>query len=154
MTLEQQILKIAEDKLTEPGLFIVDVLISARKGPKKVMVIVDGDEGVNIDHCATLSRELSGVFEEMSLFEDSYLLEVSTPGVDHPLQVKRQYPKHTGRMLRVKTADALLEGKLEAVNEESLTLLQETGTGKKKQTTTVDINFSQIEKAFVLVSFK
>lgn len=154
MSLEEQITKIAEDKLTKPSLFVVAVVVSARKGPKKVSVIIDGDEGVDIDDCAALSRSLSVTLDELSLFEDNYLLEVTTPGVDHPLELKRQYPKHVGRKLRVKSGDQLIEGKLEEVGQETITLLQETGSGKKKQTTSIDINFSQIEKAFVLVSFK
>lgn len=159
MTLEQEIKAIAESKLTDSRQFIVDVVVSARKGPKKVLVIVDGDEGVSIDDCAALSRELSKSLDELSLLDDSYMLEVSTPGVDHPLKLKRQYKKNIGRKLKVKTADGVLEGKLESVSDEAITVMQETtpagkGTGKKKEITSIDINFSQIEKAFVLVSFK
>jgi ribosome maturation factor RimP len=154
MSLEQQIVTLAEEKLTNPSHFIVDVVVSARKGPKKVLVIVDGDQGISIDDCAEVSRELSEKFDELGFFEDSYLLEVSTPGVDYPLKLKRQYPKHIGRKLRVKLADATVEGKLEAVNDDSIVLITESGSGKKKETTSTAINFSQIEKAFVLVSFK
>lgn len=154
MGLEQQISSLAENKLTDPRHFIVDVVVSARKGPKKVLVIMDGDEGVTIDDCANVSRELARTFDELNLFEDSYLLEVSTPGVDYPLKLKRQYAKHIGRRLRVKIVDKTIEGKLDSVNEEEITLVEETGNGKKKQTTSTAINFSQIEKAFVLVSFK
>ena len=154
MGLEQQILTLAEGKLTNPSHFIVDVVVSARKGPKKVLVIMDGDEGLNIDDCANVSRELSKDFDELALFEDSFLLEVSTPGVDYPLKMKRQYHKHIGRKLRVKLEERTVEGKLESVAEEAITLQEETGTGKKKQTISTSINFSQIEKAFVLVSFK
>ena len=154
MTLEQQIFAIAEGKLTNPGLFIVDVVVSARKGPKKVLVIIDGDNGVNIDDCALMSREVSGTLEELALFEDSYLLEVSTPGVDYPLKLKRQYSKHIGRKLRVKIADKTIEGKLTQIDGETITLEEESGSGKKKQTISTAIDFSQIEKAFVLVSFK
>lgn len=154
MGLEQQISTLAEGKLTNSSHFIVDVVVSARKGPKKVLVIIDGDEGVNIDDCANVSRELSKDFDELALFEDSFLLEVSTPGVDHPLKMKRQYHKHIGRKLRLTIGEKTVEGKLEAVGEEEITLLEESGTGKKKQTNSTSINFSQIEKAFVLVSFK
>lgn len=153
MSLEQQIVTLAQEMVANPSHFVVDVVVSARKGPKKVLVIVDGDEGINIDDCAEVSRELSKKFDELGLFEDSYLLEVSTPGVDYPLKLKRQYPKHIGRKLRVKLADATIEGKLEMVNEDSIVLTTESGS-KKKETTSTVINFSQIEKAFVLVSFK
>ncbi len=154
MGLEQQIATLAEGKLTNSHHFIVDVVVSARKGPKKVLIIMDGDDGINIDDCAEVSREVAKTLDELALFEDSYLLEVSTPGVDYPLKLKRQYHKHVGRRLRVKTVEKTLEGKLETVTEEEIILLEESGSGKKRQTTNTAINFSQIEKAFVLVSFK
>jgi ribosome maturation factor RimP len=154
MELEQQISTLAEGKLTDARHFIVDVVVSARKGPKKILIIIDGDNGVSIDDCANVSRELSKTFDELALFEDSYLLEVSTPGVDYPLKLKRQYHKHIGRKLRVKLEGKTIEGKLEAVGDDAITLLEETGSGKKKETISTAINFSQIEKAFVLVSFK
>ena|SRR5690606_10597146 len=154
MTLEEQITKLAQDKLIDSRQFIVEVVVSARKGPKKILVIIDGDEGINIDDCANLSRELSKSLDEIGMFEDSYLLEVSTPGADHPLKLNRQYNKHVGRKLRVKYGETTVEGKLETVGSTSITLLQETGTGKKKQTTSIEIDFSQIDKAFVIVSFK
>jgi ribosome maturation factor RimP len=154
MQVEEQIKNIAEQKLTDPSHFLVDVVVSAHKGPKKVLVIIDGDNGVSIDDCAEISRSLSAVLDESPLFGDSYTLEVSTPGLDQPLKLKRQYVKNVGRKLKVKLADKIEEGKLEAVGEEGITLSKQIGTGKKKETMNVDINFSQIEKAFVLVSFK
>lgn len=154
MDLEEQIKSMAERRLADPSLFIVDVVVSARKGPKKLLVIVDGDNGVNIDDCALISRELSNDLDEQNVFDDPYTLEVSTPGLDQPLKLKRQYVKNIGRRLKVKLADKIEEGKLESVNDETITLISESGSGKKKETSTLNIHFSQIEKAFVLVSFK
>ena len=154
MGLEEEIKRIAEGKLADPGHFIVDVIVSARKGPKKVLVIVDGDNGVSIDDCALLSRALSNELDEKPILDEAFTLEVSTPGLDQPLKLKRQFVKNVGRRLKVKTADKIMEGKLEAVSDDTITLLEETGTGKKQVITSIDINFSQIEKAFVLVSFK
>ena len=88
------------------------------------------------------------------MLDEAYTLEVSTPGLDQPLKLKRQFTKNIGRKLKVKLPDKIEEGRLEAVYEERITLIKETGSGKKKESTSIDINFSQIEKAFVLVSFK
>lgn len=155
MDIAEEIKRMAEEKLVDPSQFIVDIVVSARSGPKKVLVIVDGDAGIGIDDCAALSREVSKALDETGLLgEESYMLEVSTPGLDHPLKLKRQYRKNIGRKLKVKLPDRTVEGKLEAVTEETITLSQETGSGKKKETKNVDIHFSEIEKAFVLVSFK
>ena len=146
---------IASGKLTDSRQFVVDAIVTARKGPKKVLVIVDGDEGVSIDDCANLSRELSKTLDEFALLgEESYLLEVSTPGLDQPLKLHRQFKKNVGRKLKVKQKEKTEEGTLLNVTDEAITLSRETGSGKKKELINIDINFSQIEKAFVLVSFK
>jgi len=155
MALEDTIRQITEAAISDNRQFLVDVIVSARKGPKKVLVIIDGDEGVNIDDCALISRQLSKKLEEDNLIgEESYTLEVSTPGLDQPLKLRRQYEKNIGRKLKIKLADIIQEGKLIEVKEDTLILEQETGTGKKKEIINTEINFSQIEKAFVLVSFK
>lgn len=154
MDLTEEIKRLAVSKLTDPSQFLVEVLVSSKKGPKKVLVIVDGDNGITIDDCAAISRELSVALDDSALVDENYMLEVSTPGLDHPLKLKRQYKKNIGRKLKVKLADTIVEGTLTEVNEDTILLSQETGSGKKKELKIIDIQFSEIEKAFVLVSFK
>ena len=154
MEIADEIRKIAEEKLSAPGQFIVDVIVTSRKGPKKIIVILDGDEGVNIDDCANLNRELSKDLDELAQLQDSYLLEVSTPGLDQPLILKRQYKKNIGRRLKVTVGDKVVEGKLLEVTTDKITIEQEIGSGKQKQKVSVEIEFSEIDKSFVLVSFK
>jgi len=153
MEIREEIRKIAEGKLSDPGHFVVDVAVSL-KGKHKVLVTVDGDQGVTIDHCADLSRAMAEELDKLPGLKESYVLEVSTPGVDHPLRFNRQYAKHIGRTLKVVRGGENLEGKLIQVNTESVTLEQTTGAGKKKEINIVEVPFSEIEKSFVLVSFK
>ena len=145
---------IITSKLTEPSQFLVDVIVKGHKSAQKVLVVIDGDQGVTIDDCANLSRELSKVFDDLDLFEESYLLEVSTPGLDHPLKLKRQYFKNIGRKIKVTTFQGTEEGKLMSVDDEKITLEKELGSGKQKETKLIDIAFTDIDKTFVLVSFK
>ncbi|MEO5601213.1 MAG: ribosome maturation factor RimP [Cyclobacteriaceae bacterium] len=138
-----------------PDKFVVEILIPGKKIPKRVMILIDGDNGITIDDCAELSRKVSKELDERALFGDeNYMLEVSTPGLDHPLKLKRQYYKNIGRGLRIKRQENLTEGKLTDVTEDGIVLVQEVGTGKKKETMRIEIPFSEIDKAFVLVSFK
>ncbi|HLT75623.1 MAG TPA: hypothetical protein VKZ68_11065 [Ohtaekwangia sp.] len=155
MGLEEEIKRMATDCLAGDHQFLVDVIVTARKGPKKVLVIVDGDYGVSIDDCATISRALGQKLDDSGVLgEENYMLEVSTPGLDQPLKFRRQYVKNVGRRLKVTAAGAVLEGKLEQVGESGITLVSETGTGKKKETKSHEVAFDAIERAFVLVSFK
>jgi|SRR5688572_15040965 len=154
MEIIEEIKTIITRKLADPSQFLVDVIVKGHKGPKKILIIIDGDKGVTIDDCANLSREISKDFDDVQLFEDSYMLEVSTPGLDQPLRLVRQYYKNIGRRIKVVTQQQAIEGKLIGVEEERIKLEQEIGAGKQREIKIVDLPFSEIDKTFVLVSFK
>lgn len=149
-----EIRKLAESRLKDESHFVVDVIPSFRSNPKKLLVILDGDKGITIDDCAEVSRELSSVLDETNLIDGAFVLEVSTPGLDQPLKNKRQYVKNIGRNVRVKMKDKTEEGKLSNVTENGIVLLQQSGTGKKKEEKALEIQFENIDKTLVLVSFK
>ena len=154
MELSDEIRKLAETHLKDESHFVVEVITNLRQQPKKLLVILDGDKGISIDDCAELSRELSSALDEGNLISDAFVLEVSTPGLDQPLKSKRQYVKNIGRKVKVKMKEKTVEGKLAAVQESKIEVLQQSGSGKKKEEKMVEIPFEEIEKTFVLVSFK
>lgn len=154
MELVDQIKKLAEAQIKDKSHFVVDVVASLKGKPGKLMVILDGDKGISIDDCAEVSRDLSKALDDSDLVPDAFVLEVSTPGLDQPLKTKRQYVKNIGRNVRVKTSGKTVEGKLIAVDENKITLLQQTGKGKQKEEISIEIVFSDIDKTLVLVSFK
>lgn len=144
----------AESLLKDESHFIVDVIASFKGAVGKVLVIVDGDKSIGIDDCADLSRDMSKALDDSNLISGAFNLEVSTPGLDQPLKLKRQYVKNIGRNVRVRQPEQTDEGKLTAVNENSIQLTQLIGSGKKKEEKTIEIPFDKIDKTIVLVSFK
>jgi ribosome maturation factor RimP len=156
MQSRESLTKMAESLLKDPSHFVVDVVLSTKPGSKRVLVLVDGDQGISIDDCAELSRAMSTQLDEDDTWEDAYTLEVSTPGLDQPLKLKRQYVKNRGREVKVMTRDKQwIAGKLAEVSEDSITLLRSMAKEKKqKEEQTVTINFDQLEKTLVQVSFK
>ena len=124
MELANQIKSIVEANLTDgSGLYIVDVLISGNTGKQKITVLMDGDEGISIDQCASISRKLGFELEEKELVDSAYTLEVSSPGVDYPLVSQRQYEKNVGRLIQlILNDDKVLKGKIEQVSETGLSL--------------------------------
>jgi ribosome maturation factor RimP len=152
MDLKEKIKDSAERSLTNPTHFLVEVEVSKHK-PWKFTVIVDGDSGITIDDCAAVSRLLNESLE--TEISDPYTLEVSTPGLDHPLKLKRQYKKNIGRGMKVVKKDkSILNGVLRQSEEEKIVIETETGQGKKVELKIIEIPFTEIEKAFVTVSFK
>lgn len=154
MDIKAKLTLLAEESLLNPALFIVDVVASSRNF-SKITVIVDGDNGVTIDDIGKISKGLSAKLDELDFGTDRYVLEVSTPGLDHPLKLKRQYQKNQGRGLKVHLKDkSIVQGKLSGVSDEGITLNQEIKEGKKITEKEVIIRFEDLERAFVMVSFK
>ncbi|MFN8353399.1 MAG: ribosome maturation factor RimP [Spirosomataceae bacterium] len=139
------------------NFYVVDILVSASKIKTKVSVLIDTDSGISIDQCAEVSRRLGEQLEELNLFENAYTLEVSSPGVDQPLKLNRQYVKNIGRNVRVLLKDGTEKtGKLEAVSDTHLTLGLSTKTNKKAAVPAqpLVLAFDTIHKTQVLISFK
>jgi ribosome maturation factor RimP len=152
MDLTEEIWKLAEICLTDSSQFIVDIKVST-KGQQKVLLVLDGDNGITIEDCAEVNRRLSKAMDEKDLLKDKYFLEVSSPGLDHPLTSYRQFKKNVGRKIKVLTNDSTIEGLLQQVTEEGISVMglsekKDQDNGKK------EIPFSIINKAFILVSFK
>ena len=101
MELKERLEELVNDNLKSEQHFLVDIVITAKEGPKKVLILLDGDEGINIDDCAKVSRAVGHAVEEEELITDAYRLEVSSPGLDHPLMLLRQYEKNVGRKVKV-----------------------------------------------------
>jgi ribosome maturation factor RimP len=152
MSISEEIKSVVESQLTD-GQFLVDVVVKGTIGTQKLIILVDSDKGMTIESCGKISRSASKYLEENELFEGAYTLEVSSPGLDHPLKLERQYLKNIGRNLRIQTVDnQQFEGKLKEIEEGKVKI--ELSSGKKDKTIElVEIPFTDIDKAMVLVSF-
>ncbi|MBJ6119557.1 ribosome maturation factor [Pontibacter sp. BT310] len=146
----------AEASLPDSDLFLVDVTVSDSQVRPKVTVLADGEQGITIDQCATLSRRISKKIEEKYGEELSYTIEVSSPGVDFPLTQPKQFTRNIGRNLKLKLQDGTEKtGKLEEVTEIGINLTEEIKQkGKKATYEPVQIPFGDIVKANVVISFK
>lgn len=145
----------AEVLLSGTPVFVLEARVTPGK-TTRIRVIVDGDTGVTIDACAQISRELNQQMEGLGITGD-YNLEVTTPGVDQPLRIHRQFPKHVGRTLRVVLKDGKeIKGKLLEVGPESIRLAVEKASTKKKteEVAEQEISLGDMEKALVMISFK
>ncbi|MCX2742137.1 ribosome maturation factor RimP [Pontibacter anaerobius] len=152
----KNIREMAQAGLPDTDLFIVDVSVSDSPARPKITVLADGEQGITIDQCATISRRINKQIEEQFGPDMSYVLEVSSPGVDFPLTQPQQFKRHTGRSLKVKLQDGTEKtGKLEEVTETGLNLMEEVKQkGKKATYVPVQIPFGDIVKANVVISFK
>ena len=100
--IRQKIKAVADSVLEREGGFVVDIQLRLEGKSVLVQVYADTDKGITIDECARLSRELRSALELQRTLEASdFRLEVSSPGIDKPLRLLRQYPKNIGRRFHV-----------------------------------------------------
>jgi ribosome maturation factor RimP len=111
--------------------FLVDLQVRQERGGKLVQAFVDTDEGITIDLCAAISRDLNRNLALDRVIEGPYNLEVSSPGIDRPLKLLRQYRKNIGRRYKVKyrqdSEHQTLTGILTAVSDDRLTFKSDVG---------------------------
>jgi len=156
MTLKDQITALLTTLLEDDKYFIVEVQVSPSKVRQKITVLIDSDAGISIDECAEISRKLDDLIFENDLIPHAFTLEVSSPGVDYPLAMPRQFYKNIGRTLRVILKDGIeKKGELLSANEEGF-VLKEIVKKKKKdeETPLLTLQYEAIAKAEVQVSFK
>lgn len=154
MQVEKRVAALVEEKIADrPELFLVSIKMLPNN---KLIIHVDGDEGISIQDCAAISRHVGFHLEEENTIDKAYNLEVSSPGVGEPLQLNRQFHKNIGRDLGVKLSDGTAkEGKLIAVNEMAIEIEEKVKEkGKKVQLVNTQIEFNNIVETKVLISFK
>jgi ribosome maturation factor RimP len=154
MQIENRVRELVEQKISDrPELFLVEVKMLPNH---KLIVHVDGDDGINIQDCADISKHVGFHLEEENVVETAYNLEVSSPGVGEPLKLQRQYTKNIGRQVGIKLfGGGLKEGKLLSVSDSGIIIEESVKEkGKKSQLVETSIDFSDITETKVLISFK
>jgi len=131
MQVEKRVTELVEEKIADrPELFLVEVKMLPNN---RLIIHVDGDEGISIQDCVAISRHVGFHLEEENTIEQAYNLEVSSPGVGEPLKLIRQYNKNIGRTVSVKlTGGQKKEGKLLEVTENNI-LIEESVKEKGKK---------------------
>ncbi len=154
MQVEKRVAALVEEKIADrPELFLVSIKMLPNN---KLIIHVDGDEGISIQDCAAISRHVGFHLEEENTIDKAYNLEVSSPGVGEPLQLNRQFHKNIGRDLGIRLSDGTAkEGKLISVSELAIEIEEKVKEkGKKVQLVNTQIEFNNIVETKVLISFK
>lgn len=135
-----------------PEHFLVEIRV---KPTNNIKVFIDGDNGVGIDDLVKYNRTLYKQLEEEALFPDgNYSLEVSSPGLDEPLKLHRQYLKNIGRFVEVALQDGkMIEGKLLQATENDISVEETKGKGKKAEIVQHTLSFDNIKTTKIQIKF-
>lgn len=135
--------------------YLVDVLWNRKS--LKLEIFIDTDEGVTLGECQQISRLIQSDLDLSGLAPENYMLDVSSPGLERPLKLRRQYVKNVGKVLLVELKGGAKEiGRLESVEEDGLIISPEKKGAKGRKTTygiEKMIQWSEIEKTFVQIRF-
>lgn len=136
------------------SLFLIDLKISA---DNQITVILDGDQGVTVEDCVMVSREIEHNLDRENL---DFSLEVMSAGVSEPLSMPRQYLKNLGRNLKIKKVNGdNIEGELIAADDQGCTLTwterepKPVGKGKVTVQKEVVLPYQDIKEAKVMITF-
>jgi len=153
----ETVIQVVEDKVKDllagsPTHFLVEVRI---KPTNNIKVFIDADEGVVLSDLINYNRKLYKQLEESGMFPNGdFSLEVSSPGLDEPLKLFRQYKKNIGRFVDVTMKEGnRVEGKLIDTTEDGIVVETETGKGKKKEVRQESILFDQIKQTKIQIKF-
>ena len=154
MTFKEKVFSFLEEGLKEkPSIFLIDLTIT---DSYKIIVTLDGDNGVQLQDCIDISRTLENNLDRE---EQDFSLEVASVGVGSPLKMARQYIKNIGRTLIVKLETETIEAELVEVTDNFITLSwqarepKKIGKGKETVQKRQEIPFSEIKQAVVTVTF-
>lgn len=143
--------KVAEMLTEEPGYFLVETSI---RPTNNIKIVVDADQGASIDKLTKLNRVLYKWVEENLFPNGDFSMEVSSPGLDEPLKLPRQYVKNIGRPVEVLLKDGIKkEGKLIGATDTEVVIEEEKGKGKKKELVQHKILKEEIKTTKIQVKF-
>ena len=90
------------------GFELVDVEYSAGHGHNVLRVYIDHPQGITVDHCAKVSRQVGAVLDVEDPIPEAYVLEVSSPGLDRPLVRREDFERYAGETVKVRLLEAVL----------------------------------------------
>ncbi|MEQ3661145.1 MAG: ribosome assembly cofactor RimP [Flavobacterium sp.] len=155
MTFTDKVNQLAEEVFqSREDLFLIDLKIDSSG---KIIIILDGDNGVNLQDCIEVSRSIEAKLDRE---EQDFSLEVASAGVSSPLKLVRQFKKNLNRNLKVtKTDKEVIEAQLTDVSDENITLEwkarepKKIGKGKETVEKKIQLPYSEIKEATVIISF-
>jgi ribosome maturation factor RimP len=151
---EELVLPIVEDL----GFELVDLEYQREDRGWVLRIFLDKDGGINLDDCATASREISSLLDVENVISTAYNLEVSSPGIERPLKKAQDFVRFSGQLAKIKTIEAIdpdasgrkrktFVGTLSGFDSDDVLLTLE------KSTAVVRIALLQIDKANLKFEF-
>lgn len=114
---------LAEPIVADDGAELVEIVVKGHPGSRVVRVVVDADEGVDVEQIARLSRTIGAAFDEDDPVSGRYTLQVTSPGVDRPLQTTRDFARNVGRSVEITPDEGdAIDGVVVSAEDDAITV--------------------------------
>jgi ribosome maturation factor RimP len=100
---EQKTEEILLPIVEEYGFELVDVEYVKEGGTWYLRTYIDKEGGISIDDCEKVSRRLSDILDEKDYIDDTYIMEVSSPGLGRPLKKEKDFKRSLGKEVDIRT---------------------------------------------------
>ena len=144
---ESEVTALIEPVITDLGLELVEVQFRREQHGQVLRIIIFSPDGINVDDCARVSREVGHILEVEDLIDQAYNLEVTSPGLDWKLKSERDFARYRGKKVKVVMLDS---------SEPLVGQIGEVGDGKvfidvdgEEQTVSLEL----IKKAKLVIEF-
>jgi len=97
----EYIRSIISSELDREDVELVDVDLKGNAGNQILRIYVDTPDGISLDRCSELSKTISDILDIKDPIQGSYILEVSSPGLDRPLKTIRDFQRQIGKKVRI-----------------------------------------------------
>lgn len=106
-TIRKKVEEIAESVASSEGLELVLVEYKQQGGRWVLTVYIDKEEGVGLNDCQNISKQLSTIFDVEDVIPHRYTLEVSSPGLNRPLIKEKDYIRFRGKKVKIETVNPI-----------------------------------------------
>ena len=147
---QKQVIELLDGEFARAGYEIEDVLIDTAARPPRITVIADGDNPLDLDSIAQLSRSASDLLD--SVDAPAFVLEVTSPGVDRPLTTEKHYRRARGRKVEITLSDgSQLSGRVGETRDGTVHLVVREGA--RPNFSIRELPIDGIAKAVVQIEF-
>jgi ribosome maturation factor RimP len=150
--LRERLTALLEPVIADLGYELLLLEFSPNKSSAMLRLFIDSADGINLDDCAKVSREVAATLDVEDPIKQSYQLEVSSPGMDRPLVKPEHFQRFRGELVRIETLAPMagnrrrFRGTLLEATEHDVTVQMPDGA--------VTLAFAEIERARLVPNFE
>ncbi len=149
---QKEVIELLDGEFARAGYEIEDVIVDPAARPPRITVVADGDDGLDLESIAQLSRTASTLLDELDARSAPYVLEVTSPGVDRPLTTEKHYRRARGRKAELTLSDGTqLTGRIGETRDGVVRLV--VRAGRQANFSVRELALDGISKAIVQVEF-